>query len=256
MTLRRIAHAEAVKLITAGDAILDCDLADVRWRELPVPEVRLKGCVLADGDLADAELGDASFVDCTFHRCSFASATLSGSVWQRSVLFESDPAAGCRFTNADLDGAQFEECNLSMCSFEGASLTGLSMKAGKATGADFTDASFTRRKGKALVAAVHFSGVALDLATFAGLTLDEADFAECSLRQADFSGSTLSDAVFRGIDGTEINVSGATLDKADFREARLEGVNLAAAKSFRAIKVSQSQLATLANSLGIRVFPD
>jgi uncharacterized protein YjbI with pentapeptide repeats len=66
----------------------------------------------------------------------------------------------------------------------------------------------------------------------------------------------LSDAVFHGIDGTEINVAGATLDKADFREATLEGVDLAAAKSFRGIRVSQSQLAALANSLGIRVFPD
>jgi fluoroquinolone resistance protein len=256
VTLKRITHDEAVRLAAAGDVIEDCDLADVRWRELPVPEVRLKGCVLTDGDLVEAELGDASFIECTFQRCSFASAILSGSLWQRCILFDPSPAAGCRFANGDLDGARFEDCNLSMCSFEGASLIGLSMKGGKATGADFTQASFTRRHGKKLVAAVHFSGVGLDLAVFPQLALDEADFEGSSLRQADFSGSTLSDAVFHGTDATEINVGGATLDRADFREARLEGVDLAAAKSFRAIKVSQSQLPALASSLGIRVFPD
>jgi uncharacterized protein YjbI with pentapeptide repeats len=144
VSLRRISHADAVRLAEAGEAITDCDLAEVRWRELPVPDVCFTGCTLADGDLADAELGDASFADCTFRRCSFASATLSGSLWQRCVLFEPDPASGCRFAYADLEGVRFDDCNLSMCSFEGAKLTGLAMKGGKATGADFTNASFTR----------------------------------------------------------------------------------------------------------------
>ena len=43
VTLERITHDEAVRLVAAGDVIEDRDLADVRWRELPVPEVRLKG---------------------------------------------------------------------------------------------------------------------------------------------------------------------------------------------------------------------
>lgn len=254
MSFPRITHAEAARRAAAGELIEGFDLAEVRWRELPV-EMRLTGCVLADGDLAEAELGDATFTDCTFHRCSFASATLSGSVWTGCTLFEPNLAAGCKFSTADLDGAQFVECNLSMCSFDAASLTGLSVNGGKATGADFRNALFTRRQGKKLVASVHFAGVGLDLAVFAGLTLDEADFTGSTLRQADFSNATLTDAVFSEIDGSEMNIEGAVLDRADFRGARLEGVNIAAAKSFRSIKVSQSQLPSLASSLGFRVFP-
>ena len=256
MTLKRITHDEAVRLAAAGDVIEDRDLADVRWRELPVPRSASKGAcwpmaIWPKPNSAMPALWIAPSSD-----AALPPRHCPDPLWQRCILFDPNPAAGCRFAHGDLDGARFEDCNLSMCSFEGASLIGLSMKGGKATGADFTDASFTRRHGKKLVAAVHFSGVGLDLAVFPQLALDEADFEGSSLRQADFSGSTLSDAVFHGTDATEINVSGATLDRADFREARLEGVDLAAAKSFRAIKVSQSQLPALASSLGIRVFPD
>ena len=103
------------RLAAAGDVIEDCDLADVRWRELPVPEVRLKGCVLADGDLAEAELGDASFVDCTFQRCSFASATLSGSLWQRCIAVRPEPGGRMPVRARSISTARGSRTAISRC---------------------------------------------------------------------------------------------------------------------------------------------
>lgn len=242
--------------IRSGDIVEGQDLSAIDWRELPAERIVVRNCSLSGADLMEAGLDEVQFQDTTFLDCRFRGAELINAKFSQCSFFDADRRTGCDFADVQLRGASFVNCNVSMSRFAGANLHAVFWQGCKASGADFEDASFTRKSGRTSVVAGKFVDCALDYANFARTCLDDCDFTGSSLRQADFKRARLNGTCFQRADLTEAIVDDAQFDKADLRAATLTGFDVTTIKSFAGIKVNQSQLGGLVGPLGIRVFPD
>ncbi|WDR03388.1 pentapeptide repeat-containing protein [Devosia algicola] len=241
--------------VRAGDFVEGHDLSAIDWRDLPSGDVRVRNCTLVAGDLLQAELNEAVFEAVSFTDCRFGGADLNNARFAQCSFFDSERRLGCDFADAQMRGASFADCNLSMSRFAGANLHAVHMQGCKASGADFEDASFTRKSGRSVAVFGKFNDCSLDYANFARVCVDDCDFDGSSLRQADFKRCSMVGTSLQRADLTGAILDQARLDNADLRGAVLSGFDVTALEGFAGIKLNESQLGAIVGALGIRVFP-
>ncbi|WDR05719.1 pentapeptide repeat-containing protein [Devosia rhodophyticola] len=252
MVITQAAFDAAVR---AGDFVEGHDLSAIDWRDLPSGDVRVRNCSLVAGDLLQGELNEADFEAVTFVDCRFGGAELTNARFSQCSFFDAERRLGCDFADAQMRGASFIDCNLSMSRFAGANLHAVHWQGCKGAGADFEDASFSRKSGRTVSVAGRFVDCALDYVNFTRVCLDDCVFDGSSLRQADFKRCSMVGASLQRADLIGAVFDQARLDNGDLRGAVLTGFDITGLEGFAGIKLNDSQLGAVVGPLGVRVFP-
>jgi len=178
----------------------------------PGPGADLQGRDLSDRDLRGVDLSGADLQCAILTRTNLQGVKLTGAKLGGARLFQAD-LSGADLTDVDLTSASFDRVTA-----RGAKLVGTTLDMFRATGSDFTEASFARAEGM--------------LGSFGKSNFTRTDFTKAKLKLCSFDGCELHAARmsarlehvrFDNCDGRGIVLEGAELLGASFNDCKLPG---------------------------------
>lgn len=191
--------------------------------------------------------------NCRFYRCHFDSCDLSEAAFTDCLFYDDDEQTGCSFQHAKLQDASFKHCDLTMADFKNIQALGLEIRESKATGADFSGASFMNMiTARTWFCSAFMTKNNFSYANFSKVILEKCELWEnrwtgANVQGANLSGSDLSGGEFTEFDWNNVNITHCDLTNSDLGELNLRKVDL------DGVKIDDWQQSHLLERLGVVV---
>lgn len=213
----------------------------------------IKDQTFSDQRFSQKQLTGEIFHDCRFLRCRFDSSDLSEVAFMNCIFYDDETQAGCSFQHAQLKDASFKNCDLTMADFKNIQALGLEIRECKATGADFSGASFMNMiTSRTWFCSAFMTKNNFSYTNFSKVILEKCELWEnrwtgANVQGANLSGSDLSGGEFTEFDWNNVNITHCDLTNSDLGELNLRKVDL------DGVKIDDWQQSHLLEKLGVIV---
>jgi fluoroquinolone resistance protein len=232
----------------------NADLGAIDWSNCDLPDLKLKNCLIQNGDFSQSQLEGLIADQCRFLDCSFRSANLDHSHFKGCRFVNKETHEGCSFRFSEMKNATIEECDLSFVRFHRCDLYDLTVTDTMMRAVDFSESTFARvlSKTRQLVR-LEVKDSNFERANLRGLNLssmqaERSKFAYALMEECDLSGALLLEC-----DLGNAELLSAILNDANLSGSNLHGLDLRSLKSFSGLLIMESQQKQLLKEMGVEV---